>query len=205
MLSIKTQNSKGSLGCFLHFHILIWETYIQMCFHLSEEPAFPLGLYFSVSISTSGKQVLFAQEFPFHHFFFPPPFFSGLQLSSLLHLFRHCRNAQLLCCTIPSQWVLFFAPWLHSQSTISNHLYHFKRMRLPVPLLTTLQLFHASLWPRGSHIALWCCKPTAALPKDVSSRFCQNQHFKNVPNIMPPQSKQTHHADKRQIMGFLQF
>lgn len=90
-------------------------------------------------------------------FFFPPPFFSGLQLSSLLHLFRHCRNAQLLCCTIPSQWVLFFAPWLHSQSTISNHLYHFKRMRLPVPLLTTLQLFHTSLWPRGSHIALWCC------------------------------------------------
>lgn len=35
MLSIKTYNSKGSLGCFLYFHILIWETYIQMCVFVS--------------------------------------------------------------------------------------------------------------------------------------------------------------------------
>lgn len=37
-------------------------------FH-SEEPAFALQLHFSVSASTSGKQVLFAQEFYFHYLF----------------------------------------------------------------------------------------------------------------------------------------
>lgn len=168
-----------------------------MCFHLSEEPAFPLGLCFSVSISTSGKQVLVAQEFPFHHFSFSP-LFSGLQQTSLLHLFRHFRNAQLLPCTIPSQWVLFFSPQLYSQNPISNQLYHFKRMRLPGPLLTTLQLFHTSLWPRGSHIAQWCCNHCCPLlTKMFRPGFAKISISKSVPNIMPPQSKQNHPTDKR--------
>lgn len=174
MLSIKTQNSKGSLGCFLHFHILIWETYIQMCVFISlKNQPFPQGFISQYLFPLLENKFSLLKNFPSIIFFFPPPFFSGLQLSSLLHLFRHCRNAQLLCCTIPSQWVLFLAPRLHSQSTISNQLYHFKRMRLPVPLLTTLQLFHTSLWPRGSHIAQWCCKPLLPSPKMFHPGFAK--------------------------------
>lgn len=156
MLSIKTQSSKGSLGCFLHFHILIWETYIQMCFHLSEEPAFPWGLYFSVSISTSGKQVLCSRIslpslFFFHLFFLvssEPPccIYQGI---SEMH---NCFPAPF-----PHNEFSFLLPSCILQTPSLCSSTHFKRMRLPGPLLTPLQLFHTSLRPRGSHIAQWCC------------------------------------------------
>lgn len=101
------------------------EKLISRCVFSShaEEPAFALGLYFSVSTSASGKQVFFAQRFYFRSLF-RPSFLSPAYLpTAFIQAFQKCTIASLYYFLTMAS---FLAPQLYSYNTISNQLYHFQ-------------------------------------------------------------------------------